>query len=80
MNLAVLPEGKQTVIACLAKGKQLARPVFTAVVCRREGGRRRQFAMMAAQGLDVLWMLAFVSLFDFFAAATTLRNGTLRLS
>ena len=67
-------------IACLAKGKQLACPVFTAVVCRREAGRRRQFAMMAAQCLDVLWMLAFVSLVDFFAAATTLRNGTLRLS
>ena len=51
--------------------------MFTAEIARRRVEEGRQFAMMAAQGLDLSWVLLFVSLVDVFVVATGIRNGML---
>ena len=76
---AFLVQGKQIVItSCVSKGSNsysLIIPVFSRA-SETEGLEGRQFAMMAAQGSDVLWIRSSVSLIFFVVASSGAKNGT----
>ena len=62
------------------QGKQLE---YTSVVFssrETESVEGRPIAMMAAQGLDVLWIRSFISLVFFVAVASGSKNGMLHCS